>query len=61
MKNIQEYKSQEKKWLFDKQFTIEHLSERSNRLEKISKVIDFESFRFTIEAMFSFDCQPIKF
>jgi len=49
MTNIQEYKNQGKKGLFDDQFTIERLSEIGNPLEKISNVIDFESFRSTIE------------
>ena len=50
MANSQEYKNQGKKGLFDEQFTIERLSEIGNPLEKISNVIDFESFRSTIEA-----------
>ena len=50
MANFQEYKNQGKKGLFDEQFTIERLSEIGNPLEKISNVIDFESFRSTIEA-----------
>ena len=50
MTNSQEYKNQGKKGLFDEQFTIERLSEIGNPLEKISNVIDFESFRSTIEA-----------
>ena len=50
MVNFQEYKNQGKKGLFDEQFTIERLSEIGNPLEKISNVIDFESFRSTIEA-----------
>ena len=49
MTNSQEYKNQGKKGLFDEQFTIERLSEIGNPLEKISNVIDFESFRSTIE------------
>ena len=48
MKN-QFYKSQGKKSLFDEQFTIERLSEIGNPLEAISKVIDFEMFRTTLE------------
>jgi len=43
------YKAQGKKSLFDEQFTIERLSEIGNPLEAISKVIDFEMFRSTIE------------
>jgi IS5 family transposase len=43
------YKSQGKKSLFDEQFTIERLSEIGNQLEAISKVIDFEMFRNTLE------------
>ena len=43
------YKSQGKKSLFDEQFTIERLSEIGNPLEAISKVIDFEMFRNTLE------------
>ena len=43
------YKAQGKKSLFDEQFTIERLSEIGNPLEAISKVIDFELFRSTIE------------
>ena len=43
------YKSQGKKSLFDEQFTIERLSEIGNPLEAISKVIDFEMFRITLE------------
>ena len=42
-------KAQGKKSLFDEQFTIERLSEIGNPLEAISKVIDFEMFRSTIE------------
>jgi|GEM_PF-3459192 len=45
----QNYKMQGKKGLFDEQFTIGRLSETGNPLEKISNVIDFESFRSTIE------------
>ena len=43
------YKSQGKKSLFDEQFTLERLSEIGNPLEAISKVIDFEMFRTTLE------------
>ena len=48
MKN-QFYKSQGKKSLFDEQFTVERLSEIGNPLEAISKVLDFEMFRSTLE------------
>ena len=48
MKN-QVYKLQGKKSLFDKQFTIERLSEIGNPLEAISKVVDFQMFRITLE------------
>jgi len=43
------YKSQGKKSLFDEQLTLERLSEIGNPLEAISKVIDFEMFRNTLE------------
>jgi len=43
------YKSQGKKSLFDELYTIERLSEIGNPLEAISKVIDFEMFRSTLE------------
>ncbi len=46
---MQIYKSQGKKGLFDEQFTIERLSQIGNPLEAISKVIDFEMFRGTLE------------
>jgi len=39
-----------KKGLFDDQFTIERLSAIGNPLEKIGNVIDFESFRKTLES-----------
>lgn len=45
----QGYKMQGKKGLFDEQFTVQRLSEIGNPLEKISNVIDFESFRSTLE------------
>jgi len=40
----QEYKTNGKKGLFAEQFTLERLSEISNPVDKIIKVIDFESF-----------------
>jgi len=43
------YKSQGKTCLFDKQFTIERLSEIGNPLEAISKVVNFEIFRTSLE------------
>lgn len=43
------YKSQGKKSLFDEQFISEQLSEIGNPLEMVSKVIDFEMFRTTLE------------
>jgi len=43
------YKIQGKRGLFDEQESIELLSEIGNPLEKISKVIDFEMFRHTLE------------
>ncbi|MDD2344781.1 MAG: IS5 family transposase [Bacteroidales bacterium] len=45
----QDYKTNGKKGLFDEQFTIERLSTIGNPLEKISNVIDFETFRSTLE------------
>jgi IS5 family transposase len=48
MSNI--YKTQGKKSLFDEHFSSAHLSNMGNPLESISKVIDFEIFRSTIEA-----------
>ena len=47
---LQIYKAKGEKGLFDEQFTIERLSEIGNPLEKISNVVDFESFRSTFEA-----------
>lgn len=47
--NMQIYKTQGKKGLFDEQFSIERLSQIGNPLESISKVIDFEMFRATLE------------
>jgi len=44
------YKSTGKKSLFDEQFSSEKLSETGNPLEMISKVIDFELFRSTLES-----------
>lgn len=46
----QVYKTQGKKGLFDEQFTIDHLSEIGNPLERIDTVIDFEYFRNTLES-----------
>jgi IS5 family transposase len=43
------YKSQGKKSLFDEHFSAAHLSTMGNPLESISKVIDFEIFRSTLE------------
>ncbi len=47
---LQTYKAKGEKGLFDEQFTIERLSEIGNPLEKICNVVDFESFRSTLEA-----------
>ena len=47
--NKQHYKSTGKKSLFDEQFTSEKLLEIGNPLAMISKVIDFEMFRTTLE------------
>jgi transposase len=47
---LQKYKSKGEKGFFDDQITIEHLSAIGNPLEKISNVIDFESFRITLES-----------
>jgi len=44
------YKSTGKKSLFDEQFSSEKLSAIGNPLEMISKVIDFELFRSTLES-----------
>ena len=44
------YKTKGNKGLFDEQFTIERLSEIGNPLEQISNVIDFETFRETLES-----------
>jgi len=43
------YKTQGKRTLFDEQNSLDLLSEIGNPLEKISKVIDFEMFRPTLE------------
>jgi hypothetical protein len=43
------YKSTGKKSLFDDQFSAEKLSEIGNPLDKISKAIDFEMFRGSLE------------
>ncbi len=43
------YKTQGKKGLFDEEFTKERLSAKGNPLESVSKVIDFELFRETLE------------
>ncbi|MBK5192461.1 MAG: IS5/IS1182 family transposase, partial [Flavobacteriaceae bacterium] len=43
------YKSTGKKSLFDDQFSAEKLSEIGNPLDKISKAIDFEMFRDSLE------------
>lgn len=44
------YKSQGKKGLFDDEFAKESLRNMGNPLDKISKVINFEMFRTTLEA-----------
>jgi transposase, IS5 family len=49
MSRRQHYKSQGKKGLFDEQFSIEKLSAIGNPLAMVSKVIDFEMFRPTLE------------
>ena len=46
---LHRYKTQGKKSLFDEQNSIELLSEMGNPLEMVSKVIDFEMFRPTLE------------
>ena len=43
------YKSRGKKGLFDEEFTKERLSAIGNPLESISKVLDFEMFRESLE------------
>ena len=47
--NKQKYKSSGKKGLFDDQFNKIRLSEIGNPLETISRVVDFEMFRSTLE------------
>jgi transposase, IS5 family len=47
--NAQKYKSQGKKGLFDEQFSVDRMKEIWNPLETISKVIDFEMFRPSLE------------
>ena len=43
------YKTRGNKGLFDKEFTQERLSAMGNPLEAVSKVIDFELFRESLE------------
>jgi len=43
------YKSRGKKGLFDKEFTDDKLVAIGNPLDALSKVIDFEMFRSTLE------------
>lgn len=43
------YKSQGHKGLFDEEFTQERLSSMGNPLDAITKVIDFELFRGSLE------------
>jgi len=43
------YKSRGKKGLFDKEFTEDKLVAIGNPLDALSKVIDFEMFRSTLE------------
>lgn len=45
----QKYKTQGKNGLFDEQYAIDRLSKIGNPLETISKAIDFEMFRATLE------------
>lgn len=47
---IHNYKSQGKKSFFDNEFTSEQLSAIGNPLAVISKVLDFEMFRTTLES-----------
>jgi len=47
---LHRYKFQGKKSLFDEEFIVEKLSSIGNPLETISKVIDFEMFRSTLES-----------
>jgi IS5 family transposase len=44
------YKTQGKKSLFDEKFNVDRLSQIGNPLEAISKVVDFEMFRETLES-----------
>jgi transposase len=44
------YKTQGKKGLFDEEFTKERLSVIGNPLDKISKALDFEMFRESLES-----------
>jgi IS5 family transposase len=46
---MQKYKSQGKKGFFDEELSMELLSEIGNPIEAISKVLDFEMFRATLE------------
>ena len=43
------YKTQGRKGLFDEEFTKERLSVIGNPLESVSKVLDFEMFRESLE------------
>jgi transposase, IS5 family len=47
---MNKYKNTGKRGLFDEQMNVEKLSIIGNPLDKISNVIDFESFRNTLEA-----------
>jgi len=47
---MQKYKTKGNRGLFDEQENYEKLSALGNPLEKISKVVDFEAFRDTLEA-----------
>ena len=44
---------EEKKGLFDEEFTKDRLSTIGNPLEKISKVVDFELFKELLEKSYS--------
>jgi len=46
----QTYKTTGKRSLFDEQFNVERLSQIGNPLEAISKAVDFEMFRETLES-----------
>ena len=46
----QTYKTTGKRSLFDEQFNVERLSQIGNPLEAISKTVDFEMFRETLES-----------